>query len=531
MPSISLLMSSAYVSQELALEFGLLPPAFLPIGTQRLYEHQIPRLGDGYVYITIPESFAPDPSDIARLQQLSALLIPVPDALSLGDAAVYAINYAGLGTQPLRLLHGDTLIDEIPEHQGDAVAIAPQGDDYSWAEVDVAEDGRITSLQTISAGGVSERQRPVACGYFAFESSTSLVRCITRAHGDFIGGLNLYAESTRVQALPVGSWLDFGHLRTFFASRREVTTQRAFNTLQIDGVVVRKSGDNHAKIRAEANWLAEVPPKVQIFAARLVDREDAPVPFYTTEYEYLPTLAELFVFGRIGRASWRRILASCGDFLRACVAHPGPGLGDTALSQIVGQKTSQRLREFGVAADFDITRPCSFDGQAMPSLSDIAQRLEAFVTLRPGRLETVMHGDLCFSNILYNSRNHRIRVLDPRGTVAPTRQTIFGDVRYDLAKLVHSVVGMYDIIIAGRYSVPGADGHRFSIDFALPPNHDWLVDEVDRFVIDGEWAGSREVRAISATFFLSMLPLHADRPDRQRAFIANALRLFADLDR
>jgi hypothetical protein len=30
--------------------------------------------------------------------------------------------------------------------------------------------------------------------------------------------------------------------------------------------------------------------------------------------------------------------------------------------------------------------------------------------------------------------------------------------------------------------------------------------------------------------FLSMLPLHADRPDRQGAFIANALRLFGDLD-
>jgi hypothetical protein len=27
-----------------------------------------------------------------------------------------------------------------------------------------------------------------------------------------------------------------------------------------------------------------------------------------------------------------------------------------------------------------------------------------------------------------------------------------------------------------------------------------------------------------------MLPLHSDRPDRQRAFIANALRLYAELD-
>ena len=32
------------------------------------------------------------------------------------------------------------------------------------------------------------------------------------------------------------------------------------------------------------------------------------------------------------------------------------------------------------------------------------------------------------------------------------------------------------------------------------------------------------------TLFLSMLPLHADRPDRQQAFIGNALRLWTALD-
>ena len=41
---------------------------------------------------------------------------------------------------------------------------------------------------------------------------------------------------------------------------------------------------------------------------------------------------------------------------------------------------------------------------------------------------------------------------------------------------------------------------------------------------------SDAVRAVTCGLFLSMLPLHADRPDRQRAFIANALRLYRDLD-
>jgi hypothetical protein len=40
-----------------------------------------------------------------------------------------------------------------------------------------------------------------------------------------------------------------------------------------------------------------------------------------------------------------------------------------------------------------------------------------------------------------------------------------------------------------------------------------------------------EVMAVTTTLFLSMLPLHADRPKRQWALLANGLRLFLALDR
>jgi hypothetical protein len=36
--------------------------------------------------------------------------------------------------------------------------------------------------------------------------------------------------------------------------------------------------------------------------------------------------------------------------------------------------------------------------------------------------------------------------------------------------------------------------------------------------------------AICTLLFLSMLPLHAEDPNRQDAFLANALRLFQQLD-
>ena len=105
-----------------------------------------------------------------------------------------------------------------------------------------------------------------------------------------------------VRLAPAKVWLEFGHLQTFFQSKLAVTTARAFNTVRIDGQTARKSSADEAKIWAEAHWLQEIPPAVQIHCARLLGfgAQDGRV-FYETEYEFLPVLSELFVFGAVAR--------------------------------------------------------------------------------------------------------------------------------------------------------------------------------------------------------------------------------------
>ncbi len=64
-----------------------------------------------------------------------------------------------------------------------------------------------------------------------------------------------------------------------------------------------------------------------------------------------------------------------------------------------------------------------------------------------------MHGDFCFSNITYDFAIIRIKTIDPRGLTPNNELTIYGDTQYDIAKLSHSVLGLYDWIIAGYYHV------------------------------------------------------------------------------
>ncbi|PZW50513.1 phosphotransferase family enzyme [Humitalea rosea] len=525
-----LITSGAYVGQELAAEFGRLPPCFLPVGVKRLYEYQLDLLGDAWpLYMTLPETYAVPEHDRARLAARGVTILPVPAELRLGESVVFALNLISQPDQEVRILHGDTLVEGLEAIDADCLGIAGGREDYAWAEVHLDASGRyVSGLTTLVAGVPDERRDPVACGVFSFASSATLVRSLTRARSDFIAGLLAYNAARPLRAAPVAAWYDFGHLATFFRSRRLLVTARSFNTLQIDRLVARKSSEDVAKMRAEVDWFAGVPPRLRPYCARLIDSGEADGRgYYETEYEYLPTLAELFVFGTLGRPSWMQVMQSCRSFLQACADSVGPGSGDAMLRALAANKTTARLRQFADASGFDVEAPLSYEGRPMPALMRIAESLDSLIDLGTGRPATVMHGDLCFSNMLYDSRVQRIRVIDPRGYVTPGETSLYGDIRYDMAKLSHSIIGRYDHIISGRYAMPAQDGPRFALSFEPAPHHAWLEQALRETVIGGVAADSRDVRALTIGLFLSMLPLHADRPDRQRAFIANALRLHA----
>ena len=531
MDAIRLIMSGAVVGQELAAEFGPLPPSLLPVGAQRLYELQLAQLKHaGPVCLVLPEAFALSPFDRERLAELDVEIVAIPEGLSLGEAVVYALNSLGKGDLPVHILHGDTLIVDPPLHDVDVIVGGLSGGDYSWAEVDERE-GRIKALDVIPAGKEGQG-RPVAAGYFTFSSSLDLVRAITRARGDFVDGVNVYLADHEVVLFAAHEWLDFGHLQTFFRSRLAASMARSFNTLRMDGLTARKSSADETKMRAEARWLRNAPSDLQIFCGRMIETGVADGRgFYLTEYEYLPVLSELFALGQIGARAWQRVMASCETFLRLCADHKGDGgygSGDAALRTLAVDKTFARLDALA-RMGFEIDQPLTLAGRPCPSLLGIAEALAGAIDLASGRAESVMHGDFCFSNILYSARVRRIKVIDPRGSVDGPA-SLYGDPRYDLAKLAHSIVGRYDQIIAGRFHA-SRTGRDYAIDFELLPAQGWLEGALADFSVDGIGGGCDEVRAVMTGLFLSAPALHADRPDRQQAMIANALRLFLDLDR
>lgn len=524
MSSFSLILSGAYVDQELGIEFGRIPPSFLPVGVARLYEVQIKALSKlGAVYLTLPEDFNIPHYDVQRLEELKAIIVRVPSDLSLGNSVIYALNYIETSVDTLRLLHGDTLVDGVNFEKIDTLAVQKESDDYAWAAVTVSEeDDTVSDLQSIQLEANIPLSQHVICGYFCFSKSRHLVRSLTRAGGDFIQGIALYAREHALKAIYPEMWYDFGHLQTYFRSRRAVTTQRAFNSLYIDDQIVRKSSDDHKKMNDEASWLQNVPANIKPFTARLLDRSESS---YTIEYEYAPTLSELFVFSNIGKATWESILESCFEFLSTCQSYSTPDIkGNDILKRLAKNKTYERIAQYSTLTGFDSEHPLMFNGKILPSLQQIADEMIGNIDFASCCNASVMHGDFCLSNILYNSRARRICVIDPRGYIPGYGSSIFGDMRYDLAKLWHSFGGLYDLIIAGHYLFEADSLYSFNLSFPSGLHHEW----VQAYFLErlSSHVSKIEIQSLTVLLFVSMLPLHADRPDRQKVFIANAARLY-----
>jgi len=524
-------MSAAYATTELQAEFGLLPPAFLPVGGKRLYWWQVQALKKrcARVILTLPESFTLPKRDVALLKALGAEIQFIPDGVSIGQSLLYALNILSLGSTSVAVLHGDTLIRNLPQDSVDAVSLHPTSTAYTWAMIGKS-DGLFSDVALQSS---SKSQQNVLSGFFAFSDSARLIRALTKENGNFLKALSLYHQTRPLTPQTEGDWLDFGHMQTYQSSKMHMTTERAFNALQVKDNTVSKFSTDHFKMEAEANWFDSIPPALRLYTPPFLGRTSHDTASgYITGYQPISPLNDLFVFGALGRPAWEAILKACAAFIAECKASydPQQDTSPLPLGDFLAEKTLQRLAQFEAQTGISIKDPLVVNGAATPSLTEIATKSFALISPDSARYRTIMHGDFCFSNIMYDSRNSQVRTIDPRGFLRAGEASIFGDIRYDIAKLYHSAVGKYDFIISGyaQNTQISPTEFTFTLDTAA------FGSLAEAAFMETDFAGispkSDEITAIAVHLFLSMLPLHDDNKDRQISLMLNAVRLFGKLE-
>jgi len=526
-PSDLVIFSGAYIGDEMAAEFGLIPPCFLPLGGKRLFEHQM-QLSSGKTYISLPEDFVIPEVDFLRLQALNAEIIRVPKGLSLRASALFVLSKLDLPSGA-EVIFGDTLVFGPCPQSPDLVSFQNDPAHHFWSYY----SGENAAEPFVAGFGDGITDRRILCGHFRFSDVDLLKQTLTDAK-DFVQALNLYEQQKPFKKCMVETWFDFGHLSLYHQSKRNFAVARSFNSIESDGKSLRKSSAQTNKIRAEAYWYETLPAELKLHAPQYLGRDDKDsMSGYRMEYVYLPLLSDLFVFGNLPGHVWSQILGRCFEFLKIAQAEKPPvgapesaeKFADEFFDFMFVKKTRNRLDAFTAQRKIDPDTVFTLNGVTLPPLSKLVALL--FKNIRPTEPRDIsfLHGDFFFGNAFFDFRSTRVTVIDPRAMLGDGAPVVFGDIRYDLAKLSHSVLGYYDHIINGRSQLdkPSETGWIFTpTDIEMPAGMADLVLDTAQKSFDINRA---ELISMTALLFFSMLPLHADSKQRQDHLFANAMRL------
>ena len=514
-----LITSGAYISEDFMSEIGKLPPAFLPIGNKRLYRYQIESTR-GYsdnIYLSIPEDYYMSESDADFLKRNNINIISVPLGLNLGQSIIYCWNATGKRFDNLRILHGDSLFAGIEYAEYDRISVDKNNGFYKRAVLTTSVSNKIVFYDEWVGN-----EKDVVSGYFSFSEPQVFFKGVIENQNNFVDGLSYYSETIGLEPVCAREWFDFGHINSFFRSRSSMTTQRVFNDMDITSKFVVKSSRQKKNIQAEVNWFESLPEGLKYYTPRLMSKSTySDSASYKLEYLYLLPLNDLFVYGNLKSAAWYGLFGSCRTVYEEFKKNsPDKLLNLDNLDDIYLPKTIQRLTLF-----FEQTHDALPDFMNKEELFSIAEKSAEFIGSPSDEHVGICHGDFCFSNILYDSRTQAVKMIDPRGLDNKGALTIYGDCRYDLAKLYHSAIGLYDLILAECYSLD----KNGQIKFFMTNEQKRVQGIFRQFFFTENPDLEREILAINVLLFLSMVPLHGDRPEAQKAMVANAKRLYIEL--
>ena len=430
---------------------------------------------------------------------------------------------------------------------GSFVLTSPVSESQRWCMVDI--EGGVAS-RFVDKPESSAPGSEAIVGVYAFANASLLRECTeaaiderfpdsdtegsaappsgTRNRIEMSEILARYSQTEELLAARPGEWLDCGNPDNLAQAHKRLLQARAFNDVHIDDDlgIFKKKSQQTSKFTDEINYYKLLPPNVQILFPRVVESSVEPGrEFLSLEYYGYPSLQEMWLFENLHVGIWRRVFEHLERVLSGPMARYGRPVAVSDYQHMYVDKVIERRGQLptdsALAGLMSDKRGIVFNGVAHPSFDDVVERVaELIPEIASSGRTAVIHGDMCFSNVLYDLRSQICKFIDPRGRFG--QAGIFGDQNYDVAKLYHSVHGLYDFIVNDLFTVD-VSGNHVSLAIKSRAEHREVQSAFDEVFFPR--FDQRHVGAIAGTLFLSMPALHYDVPERQIAMYAVGLDL------
>lgn len=458
-------------------------------------------------------------------------LVQIGNRKNILSSLKYGLQSANLKL-PTRVILGDTMLTQSVSNETD---ILFSSKDFSisqnWCLVDKSGENGLYFYDKRKNLEISNKEALV--GYYAFKDTKYLLNCCVKARlmlkKEISTALIRYQEKYPLKTKLVDDWYDLGHTSGLIKAKNMLFSARDFNSISVDTQtgLLTKTSSKKQKLSDEAFWYNNLPDDLKIFAPRMFSfsMNEKEAKLVQELYGY-PSLQELYLSENVNIEDWRAILQKLFDLHKRFEKYTTTANKESLL-WLYFDKTEERLEllrnQSSYWKELLDKKNIYINGKKYSNLFLLKDDIKNFAQkLSKNGIETIIHGDYCFSNILFDSNNYIFKLIDPRGRLNADA-TIYGDPRYDIAKLRHSVVGLYDFIVQGLFKLSETEtGFKYKI---LTSNDYKILEEIfDKYTVENKF-NVREIKFIEGLLFLSMIPLHKDNFERQKMFYVKAIEL------
>jgi len=467
--NIGIILSSRTVEYDLSVYFGDILPIELPLKNKRALDYNVDLLNSYCedIIITIPEGY--EIKDLPSNSQVHQ----INSDLNFYDVLKKLESITG-NYERIFIVYGDTIVSNVKKLAVKNYCFVSEPNfNYKW--------------------GPKYKNKSVPVGFYIFEKIVFKKLLVNNNYDDFIN--QIYSDR-KIIKYDDFKWFDIGHSFTYFFSKKNFLETRHFNSLKIEEDFLLKQSKDVFKIWAEFNWLKEIKKVMPSNIPEVIDFNIIDdIGSYRIKYLDHPTLSDLFVFGKINLKAQSNILNKLNQTLLEM--HNFKNSFSNENSNFYVNKLLERKDEIFKVIEKSGESHLFFKKVFDKNLNFFDENKKDF---------SVIHGDFCFSNIIYDILNNRVFLIDPRGfTDKKVGFSLYGPKDYDIFKIAHSYIFGYDRVIANNYS----------LDFFEPIEIEKRLNIfLEIFKID-----RAKLLMGCSHLFLTLIPLHSDNLLRQIYFL------------
>lgn len=328
--------------------------------------------------------------------------------------------------------------------------------------------------------------------------------------GESYGFREMLNSGTRIEAKKF-TWYDTGNLESLKIAKENVRTNNAPEILEKPNEAIWFTNGKVIKYNASAAFIADRASRAKILKGYVPEIIDVRKNMYSYKMitgqtisknnsfpvvqNLLRYLDDFWVPHELGKDEHRRFKEACLRFYK--------------------EKTEKRLQlYFDRIGEADSTE--CINGITIPPVTSLLASLD-WEQLSSG-LPVRFHGDLHFENILV-AETGDFALLDWRQEFSGIKD--YGDLYYDLAKLMHGLIVSHELINKDQYSIRQMD---HIVTFDLHRKHS-LVENQLQFneYLRKKGLNAKKVRILTALIYLNIAALHHDPYSRLLFYLGKSM--------